>query len=154
MFFSILEKMGNKISYSQNNVTIEGKSIQPTVVNMEQCPDQAQTLAILLAFANGKSTLTGVRSLRVKETERVRALQNELFKMGIKTESPNVDTLIIYGGNPKPSIINTYGDHRMAMSFAVAGSKLTGMKIQHPEVVHKTFPEFWNAMKQIGVIIK
>ena len=80
-----------------------------------------------------------VRSV-LKETERVQALKNELAKMGIKTEDTH-DTLTIYGGDPHAAIIETYGDHRMAMAFAVAGTKLPGMKIRHPEVVNKTFPD-------------
>lgn len=150
-FVNILAKMGNKIDCGPNYVRIEGNGIQAVKVDMEQCPDQAQTLAVLAAFADGVTTMTGVRSLRVKETERVKAVQQELAKMGIKTESPNDDTLIIYGGNPKPGAIDTYGDHRMAMSFAVAGSKLPGMRIHKPEVVGKTFPTFWNELEKIGI---
>jgi 3-phosphoshikimate 1-carboxyvinyltransferase len=153
-FIKILENMGNIIIFDQNQITIIGKVIKPVEANMEQCPDQAQTLAVLSSFAKGTTTLTGVRSLRVKETERVKALQNELEKMNIKTESPDEDTLIIYGGNPRSAEIDTYGDHRMAMSFAVAGTKLKGMKINNPEVVNKTFPDFWNELIKIGVIIK
>jgi len=148
-FFTILEKMGNKINYRVNEIIIEGKGVKPVAVNMELCPDQAQTLAVLAAFAKGKTVMNGVRSLRVKETERIKALQKELGKMKIKTESPNNDTLIIYGGNPKPAEIETYNDHRMAMSFAVAGTILDGMVIKNPEVVNKTFPEFWKKLAQI-----
>lgn len=153
-FVKILEKMGNKIDYIENAVRIEGCGVKPLTVDMEQCPDQAQTLAVLAAFAEGKTTMTGVRSLRVKETERVKAVQNELGKMGIKTESPNEDTLIIYGGNPRPASIDTYGDHRMAMSFAVAGSKLSGIQIRNPQVVEKTFPTFWQTLETIGIQTK
>ena len=148
-FLTILEKMGNKITYRTNEVTIEGNCVKPVEVNMELCPDQAQTLAVLAAFAKGKSVLTGVRSLRIKETERIKALRKELGKMKIKTESPNNDTLIIFGGDPKPAEIETYNDHRMAMSFAVAGTILDGMVIKNPEVVNKTFPEFWKKLAQI-----
>ncbi len=70
--------------------------------------------------------------------------------MGIKTESTE-DSLIIHGGSPKPAVIDTYNDHRMAMSFAVAGTKLKGSRIKDPEVVNKTFPEFWKKLEQIGV---
>ncbi len=150
-FVTILENMGNKIVYNEHSVTIEGKGIRPVEVDMELCPDQAQTLAVLAAFADGVTTLNGVRSLRVKETERVKAIQAELAKMGIKTASPDNDTLIIFGGNPVPAAIDTYGDHRMAMSFAVAASILPGMKIYNPEVVNKTFPNFWNAIKTLGI---
>jgi 3-phosphoshikimate 1-carboxyvinyltransferase len=152
-FAKILEKMGNQLILGENEITIIGKGIQPIEIDMEQCPDQAQTLAVLAAFANGVTKMTGVRSLRVKETERVKATQNELHKMGIKTESPDEDTLIIYGGNPQPAAIDTYGDHRMAMAFAVAGTKMEGIKINNPEVVNKTFPNFWEKLKELGVQI-
>jgi 3-phosphoshikimate 1-carboxyvinyltransferase len=115
---------------------------------MEACPDQVQTMAVLAAFAQGITTIHGVRSLRVKETERVQALKNELAKMGIRTEdTPN--TLKIYGGTPRSAVIDTYGDHRMAMAFAVAGMRLHGMGIKHPEVVTKTFPSFWDKLDSL-----
>lgn len=148
-FFEILEKMGNHIDYKENEVFIFGNKIKHGTYDMEACPDQAQTLAVLLAFAKGRSVLKGVRSLRVKETERVKALQNELKKMSVKTESPDEDTLVIYGGNPKPAIINTYNDHRMAMSFAIFGTKIGGVGIKDPDVVKKTFPDFWDELGKI-----
>ncbi len=147
-FLDILEQMGNNGSCAENEITIIGKGVKPVEVDMEQCPDQAQTLAVLAAFAKGKTVMTGIRSLRVKETERVKAIETELAKMGIKTESTH-DTLTIYGGDPKPATIDTYGDHRMAMSFAVAGTVLPGMKINNPEVVNKTFPEFWKKLEEL-----
>ena len=88
----------------------------------------------------------------LKETERVQALKNELTKMGIKTEDTH-DTLTIYGGRSSCGDIDTYGDHRMAMAFAVAGTKLPGMKIRHPEVVNKTFPTFWDKLSVFMKII-
>jgi len=144
-FLNILAKMGNKIIMNDHGITIMGKQILPLTLDMEDCPDQVQTMAVLAAFAKGVTKITGVRSLRLKETERVEALKNELAKMGIKTEDTH-DTLTIYGGNPQAATIDTYGDHRMAMAFAVAGTKLSGMKICHPEVVNKTFPKFWDKL--------
>ena len=152
-FLDILTKMGTEVEYNNEGIVVCGHGVCSVEVNMEQFPDQAQTLAVLAAFAKGTSVLTGVRSLRVKETERVKAVQAELAKMNIKTESPDEDTLIIYGGDPKPATIETYNDHRMAMSFAVAGSKLSGMKINNQEVVNKTFPEFWNVLQGIGIVV-
>lgn len=149
-FLEIISKLGSKITYSGDTLIIEGKGVKPINIDMENCPDQVQTLAVMLAFAKGKSVITGVRSLRVKETERVLALQNELSKMGIKTES-TIDTLAIYGGNPNPAEINTYNDHRMAMSFAVAGTVLDGIVINNSEVVTKTFPKFWETLAIIGI---
>lgn len=146
-FLNILVQMGNEISISDQGITIIGKQVLPLSLDMEDCPDQVQTMAVLAAFAKGVTRISGVRSLRLKETERVEAVKNELAKMGIKTEDTH-DTLTIYGGNPHPAIIDTYGDHRMAMAFAVAGTKLPGMKIRHPEVVNKTFPSFWDKLRE------
>lgn len=145
-FLKILEKMGNEIVINNDGITVVGKQILPLSLNMEECPDQVQTLAVLAAFANGITTISGIRSLRYKETERVQAIKNELTKMGIKVFD-TYDTLTIFGGSPKPATIDTYGDHRMAMAFAVAGTKLPGMLIRNPEVVKKTFPKFWEILK-------
>lgn len=142
----ILEKMGNEVKFTSDGITLVGKQVIPLTLNMEDCPDQVQTLAVLAAFAKGTTIISGVRSLRVKETERVQALMTELGKMGIKTEATH-DTLTIYGGVPHAASIDTYGDHRMAMAFAVASTKLPGMQIRHPEVVNKTFPGFWDQLR-------
>ena len=149
-FFAILEEMGSRVVRKKSSIIVQGRGVVPVSVDMRDCPDQAQTLAVLAAFADGVTKITGVQSLRVKETERVVALQNELKKMGIRTEATH-DSLTIYGGNPKPARIDTYGDHRMAMAFAVAGAKLSGMEINEPDVVSKTFPRFWETLASIGV---
>lgn len=146
-FLDILASMGNEILRGDQGITIIGKQILPLTLDMEDCPDQVQTMAVLAAFAKGVTKISGVRSLRLKETERVQALKNELAKMGIRTEDTH-DTLTIYGGDPHAGVIETYGDHRMAMAFAVAGAKLPDMKILNPEVVNKTFPTFWDKLKE------
>jgi 3-phosphoshikimate 1-carboxyvinyltransferase len=145
-FLGILEKMGNIVSYEKQGVRVVGKEVLPLDVDMEECPDQVMTLAVLAAFAKGVSKISGIRSLRVKETERVLALKNELGKMGIRTEDTH-DTLTIYGGSPHAAEIDTYNDHRMAMAFAVAGIYLPGIVIRHPEVVNKSFPTFWEVLE-------
>ncbi|HEX5744414.1 MAG TPA: 3-phosphoshikimate 1-carboxyvinyltransferase [Candidatus Saccharimonadales bacterium] len=149
-FLKILERMGAGVAYGKDSITVAGKGVKALDADMGDCPDQAQTLAVLAAFADGKTVISGVKSLRVKETERLKALRNELKKMDIRTSS-TADSLTIHGGKPKGAAIDTYGDHRMAMSFAVAGSKLAGMKIKAPDVVGKTFPEFWEKLDALGV---
>lgn len=149
-FIGIITQLGSEIKFEGNDLIITGNGVKTLNVDMENCPDQVQTLAVLLAFAKGRSTITGIRSLRVKETERVLALQTELLKMGIKTES-TIDSLTIFGGDPKSAEIDTYNDHRMAMAFALAGTVLDGMVINNPEVVTKTFPDFWEKLERVGV---
>jgi len=148
-FLAILERMGNLVSFEKNGVRVQGKEILALDVNMEDCPDQVMTMAVLAAFAKGVTKISGVRSLRVKETERVVALKREFCKMGIRTDDTH-DTLTIYGGSPHAAEIDTYNDHRMAMAFAVAGMRLPGLVICHPEVVNKTFPNFWEVLRSLG----
>lgn len=150
---SVLEQMGSKIIYSKKAITIQGGGVKPMEIQVVDCPDQAQTLAVLAAFAQGSTTLLGVRSLHGKETERVVALEQELRRMQIGVVS-TIDTMTITGGNPQPARIRTYGDHRMAMSFAIAGAQLHNMEICHPEVVTKTFPDFWKQYHNIGIRTK
>lgn len=149
-FLKILERMGSRVTHGKDSITVAGKGAKALEADMGDCPDQAQTLAVLAAFASGKTVINGVKSLRVKETERVKALESELKKMGIKAESTN-DSLTIRGGNPQGTAIDTYGDHRMAMSFAVAGAKLDGIRVNYPAVVAKTFPEFWDKLAALGI---
>lgn len=147
-FVKILEKMGNKIVPGKNQITIIGKDIKSLNVDMTNCPDQVQTLAVLSSFAKGVTKISGIQSLRIKETDRVLALTSELKKMGIKT-SANRNTLTIHGGSPKPAQIETYGDHRMAMAFAIACCKIPDTEIKNPEVVSKTYPQFWEDLKKL-----
>lgn len=147
-FLHILEKMGAECIKSDNAITLIGHGVHPINVNMADCPDQALTLAVLAAFAEGRTHISGIESLRIKETERIVALQTELAKMGIRTKSTQ-DSLTIYGGSPKLAMIDTYGDHRMAMAFAVARTALPGLSINNPEVVTKTFPDFWNTLSLV-----
>lgn len=149
-FFEILQKMGNTISFGKNFVTVIGKRVEAMTVDMQNCPDQIQTLAVLASFAKGTTVITGARSLHMKETNRLQALQNELIKMGI-TCNISHDSITILGGTPRASIIDTYNDHRMAMAFAVAACKLPGIKIKDPYVVTKTFPLFFETLKKIGI---
>ena len=149
-FLKILEDMGSAVTYGKDTIIVQGGGVKPIRVDMQDCPDQAQTLAVLAAFGKGETTITGIRSLRIKETERVTAVEHELKKMGIRSESTH-DSITIHGGNPKPARVDTYGDHRMAMAFAVAGTALEGMEINEPDVVSKTYPHFWDALVSIGV---
>lgn len=142
-FLTILENMGNVVHKSPDGIIIEGKQLVASRLDMEKCPDQVQTMAVLAAFTEGVTTIRGINTLRLKETERVHALKTELAKMGIRSEDTD-DVLTIYGGDPKPAVIDTHGDHRMAMSFAVAKAKLPEIVINNPEVVCKSFPEFWD----------
>lgn len=148
-FLTLLEQMGNRVHYGKNRVTLEGMGPKPLDVAMEDCPDQVMTMAVLAAFANGSTTITGIQSLRGKESDRVEALRDELGKMGIQTEETQ-NSLTIHGAVPRAAKINTYNDHRIAMAFAVAKMKLPQLEICDPEVVKKTFPTFWETLGSLA----
>lgn len=149
-FLEILKRMGNKVTSNAGSITLEGAGIKAVDVDMQNCPDQVQTLAALAASVSGVTHISGVGSLRVKETERVAALERELAKMGVRSESTE-NTMTIHGGGPKGAVIDTYWDHRMAMAFAVLGARISGMEIRNPQVVSKTYPDFWETLNSIGV---
>lgn len=152
-FIQILERMGNVVVRRRGEITIMGNGIQAVNVDMEDCPDQVPTLAVLAAFTDGTTKISGISTLRVKETDRVAAVTKGLARMGIGTKVIQ-NTLIIFGGDPHSASINTYGDSRIAMAFTLAGAKLPGIRIKNPEVTNKTFPEFWKIMSSIGVKTK
>lgn len=147
-FLSLLSEMGNPVSYGENCIHIEGNNFIPSEMSMEDCPDQVMTMAVLAAFSKGTTKISGVRSLRVKETDRIFALKTELGKMGIQVEESH-NTLTVHGGSPHEAVIDTYNDHRIAMAFAVASTYLPKMVICHPEVVKKTFPHFWDVLRSL-----
>lgn len=146
----ILEDMGNIINYGKNSISISGNGVKAVNVDMRDFPDQAQTLAVMAAFAHGKTVLSGLQSLHIKETDRLKAIEIGLKRMNIRTES-TYDTLTIFGASPTGAKIDTFEDHRTAMSFAIAGSLISGMEISNPEVVTKTFPTFWKILNKIGI---
>jgi 3-phosphoshikimate 1-carboxyvinyltransferase len=152
-FVDMLENMGCQVTkcYTDKWIEVTGtKRLNGIKVDMENLPDTAQTLAVISSFATGKTIITGLSTLKKKETDRLLALHIELGKMGITTEIGN-DWIVIYGGVPIGAYIDTYHDHRMAMSFAIAGCKVKEVAIQHPEVVSKSFPHFWDQLNKIGI---
>jgi len=150
-FTELLEKMGCRITRGENYIEVTGvKALNSITKDMRDMQDVAQTLAVVAAFTKGTTILKGLKNLEIKETKRLTALQNELTKMGIDCVSDG-EQITIHGGKPKGALINTYNDHRMAMAFAIAGTRVENLQIESPQVVKKSFPEFWNTLRNIGV---
>lgn len=148
-FIQVLAQMGCQIEYSAKGVVLTGKTLQATEINMAHMPDLVPTLAVVAAFAQGTTVITGVAHLRHKESDRLHAVATELTKMGITVQETR-DGLIIQGGQPRNAVIETYNDHRIAMSFALAGLKISGVRIVNPECVAKSFPSFWDYFAALG----
>lgn len=122
---------------------------KPFVLDLNQTPDLAQTIAVTCAGLKVKCKLTGLETLKIKETDRLIALQKELSKVGAITEITNASLEIISFTSPESMpCIETYNDHRMAMAFAVLYQKMD-LEILDPLVVVKSYPRFWDDLKMI-----
>lgn len=119
------------------------------ILNMNDCPDIAQTLCVTATAMKIPFEITGLATLKVKETDRLTALKNELFKIGCIAEitDESIESIKFFEPNENISI-ETYNDHRMAMSFAPF-CLIKNLTIENPEVVEKSYPEFWEDLEQI-----
>jgi 3-phosphoshikimate 1-carboxyvinyltransferase len=147
-FPQVLERMGCAITSTEAGLAVQGGPLSGVEVNMAAMPDLVSTLAVLAAFAQGETVITGVAHLRHKESDRLAAVVTELGKMGIEARETE-DGLVIRGGTPKGAVIHTYNDHRIAMSFAVAGLKVPGLSITDSDCVAKSFPDFWEFFERL-----
>jgi len=148
-FIDILEEMGTKVERGGNYIRVIGGKLKGITVDMHNMSDVAQTLAVTALFAEGPTEIKNVYNMRLKETDRLKALANELVKLGAGVEEKN-DGIIIYPHSSyKASEIETYDDHRMAMSFALVGLRIPGIKISNPECVSKTFPKYFKEFQKL-----
>jgi 3-phosphoshikimate 1-carboxyvinyltransferase len=150
-FADVLHRMGADLIFGKDFITITGTdTLEGIDVDLSDMPDTAQTLAAVALFARGDTVIRGLHTLKVKETDRLEALASELRKFGSEVEIESNDTLIINPPeDPRRAEVNTYDDHRMAMSFALAGTKIHGVVIKNAECVNKTYPEFFEDMKRV-----
>jgi 3-phosphoshikimate 1-carboxyvinyltransferase len=142
---NILEQMGCRVDHEPDGITVTGGRLQAVTVDMGHMPDVVPTLAVVAAFAQGTSVIRNVAHLRAKECDRLAAVSQELAKMGIETKTSQ-DDLQVIGGTAHGAEIETYDDHRIAMSFAVAGLNVPGVKIIDPGCVAKSFPNYWEVL--------
>ena len=149
-FVDVLERMGAKVSVFDNAIEVKGeKKLRAIDMDMNHIPDAAMTAAVLALFADGPSTIRNIASWRVKETDRIAAMSNELRKLGADVTAGD-DFLKIAPGKIKPGIlIDTYDDHRIAMSFALVALGGVPVKINDPGCVAKTFPRFFDEFGKI-----
>jgi 3-phosphoshikimate 1-carboxyvinyltransferase len=152
-FVEVLERMGCRVDRTQDATTVWGPAdgrLRGIDVDLNAMPDTAPTLAVLAAFAEGPTRIRNVGNLRIKETDRLAALAAELRRMGVETTVHLDEIEIRPAGPPKSAVIETYDDHRMAMSFALAGLRVDGLVIRNPRCVSKTFPGFFELWAELG----
>lgn len=152
MLVPLLARMGCDINQAGNGITVTGAGrLDGITVDMGNMPDVVPTLAVVAAFAEGLTEITNIGHLRIKECDRLHAVVTELTRMGAAVEE-FTDRMIIHGEggrNLHGAQIETYNDHRMAMSMAVAGLKVPGIRILEEQCVAKSFPDFWQRFAQL-----
>ena len=147
-FLHLLERMGCRVTRGGDRIGVVGGELYGVEMDMNEMPDLVPTLAVTAAFARGKTVIQNIGHLRLKESDRIHALAVELSKTGIRVHERE-DGLEIEGGKPHGAEIETYDDHRMAMSFAIAGLAVPGIKIKGERCVDKSFPEFWETLQKL-----
>ncbi len=146
----ILERMGCRVERSGDTVSVRGPSgrLRGVDVDMNDLPDAALALAVVALFAEGPTRIRNVANLRIKETDRLAALETELRKLGASART-GPDWLEIEPGPLRGAAIDTYDDHRMAMAFALAGLRVPGVVIRNPGCVAKTWPDYFDALARL-----
>ena len=149
-FLGVLQQMGARVVWHSDHVEVTGTGrLTGADVAMNSMPDMVATLAAIAPFASSPTTIRNVAFIRHHESDRIRALATELRRLGA-TVVENEDGLEIAPSSMHPAAIETYDDHRIAMSFAVTGLKLGGVKIKDPGCVAKTFPDFFDRLAALS----
>ena len=147
----ILERMGCRLREGDDFTELSGPSEGTLVgvdVNMNELSDVAQTLAVVAPFASTPTRVTGIGFIRKKETDRVGAVVHELTRLGVRAEE-EADGFVVHPGRPHAGAVDTYDDHRMAMSFALLGLCTPGIVINDPGCVSKTFPNYFDVLETL-----
>ncbi len=150
-FVEVLERMGCGAERGSDWISVRGpRYLHGIDMDMNAMPDAAMTLAVVACFAQGDTVIRNVGHWKLKETDRMAALKMELQKLGARITATDSDLHIHPPAELKGGRISTYGDHRMAMSFAVAGLRVPGIVIEDPDCVAKTFPDFFERLEALG----
>ena len=154
----IFEKLGISTVYEEFGIVLKKNKSATNYFEYDfiNCPDIAQTLAVCCAAKGLDTRMIGLKTLAIKETDRISAIKTELEKFGlvISVTEQSIKIQSNKGLDPQSSSLNTYKDHRMAMSFAPLAMTLNKIEIEDPYVVEKSFPHFWEELKKIGFVIE
>lgn len=151
-FLKVLEKLGCQVSEQNGTIVVTGAKAGKLKggfrVDMSAFSDQALTLAAIAPFADAPITITGIGHIRLQECDRIHAMVRNLETLGIKTDE-KADEITIYPGVPKGGEIETYDDHRVAMSFALTGLRTDGVRILNPSCCKKTFAQYFEVFEKV-----
>lgn len=148
-FVELLEQMGCDVRYDATSTTVSRtRPLVGITCDMADISDTAQTLAVVSAFANSPTVVTGIGFIRAKETDRIAATVGELRRLGVAA-TQDADGFTVLPSTPHAGVVQTYDDHRMAMSFALIGTVVEGIVITDPGCVAKSFPTFFTVLDSL-----
>ena len=147
---AVLGEMGCRVAWEGRRVTVDARDaeLSGVDVDMSEAPDGALALAVVALFATGPSRISGLHSLRLKESDRLRAISEEINRLG-GDAGVDDDTLIVKPVELHGATIDPHGDHRIAMAMATAGVNVTGVRVADPDVVNKTWPGYWTFLESL-----
>lgn len=166
-FLDVLKKMGCEVYEDKKGIIVKGpdsRDLKAVNVDLSDCSDQTMTLAAVSVFAKGETVITGIGHIRGQESDRIAAIYNELTKLGIECEKGEDYIKILgnarfnYAKNEKSlsktNVISTYNDHRMAMSFAILGTRVEGIVIDDPMCCKKTFENYFEVLTNLDLSLQ
>ncbi len=149
----ILREMGGKVRWNKESGTIEAErsELEGIEVDASDVPDLVPTIAVLAAVAKGKTVIKNAEHLRIKEIDRIKGCCENLKALGVEVEESRDGFTILGSGKIEGGIVNSFGDHRMALAFSLLGlvSK-RGVRVKNAEVVSVSFPEYFDVLKNLG----
>ncbi len=149
----ILKLMKAQVKVDTESVVAERSRLEPVEVDVSDCPDLFPVICALCATAHGTSTITGIRRLRIKESNRIEAMVEGLRQMNIQT-TESEDTFLIHGGKTRKATIDPHNDHRIAMALGLLGLVTEEVTILDAECVGKSYPSFWSDLQSLGARVK
>jgi 3-phosphoshikimate 1-carboxyvinyltransferase len=147
-FIDILSSMGCIVEKNTDWIEVRGGNLHGIEIDMKEIPDSVPSLAVTSAFAEGETVIKNIRNLRYKESDRISAIALGLSRIGCDVETGD-DWIKIKPNKLHEAEVNTFNDHRIAMSFAIAGLKLDNITIENPGSVTKSYPNFWEEIKRL-----
>ena len=150
-FISLLEQMGCTVKDSPEGIEVrgaEGGRLKGLTVDMKDFSDQTMTLAAIAPYADGDVRIENIGHIRLQESDRIHAIATELTRMGVSCEE-EPEAVNIHPSMPKPAVVQTYDDHRMAMAFALTGLRTAGIEIADPMCCRKTFEEYFEVLDSL-----
>ncbi|MFZ4518779.1 MAG: 3-phosphoshikimate 1-carboxyvinyltransferase [Microthrixaceae bacterium] len=148
-FADVLARMGVAVRWEEDALEVRGGGdLRGITVDLADLSDTAQTLAAVAPFAEGPTVVTGIGFIRGKETDRIAAVVSELRRLGVDATEDD-DGFTVRPGVPTAGVVATYDDHRMAMSFALLGLRVPGIRIADPGCVAKTYPGYWDDLERL-----